>query len=965
MTRTIRYTFSYLCLFFYLVFPCFIYSQEKSELKEIFVEAESYFLFEEYNEALPLYLQLNEKQPSNDNINYRIGICYLNIPYEKSKSISFLEKAIKNITNDYKEGSFKETKAPQDVYFYLGNAYRINDNLDKALYNYNKFLKLLDEEIYDIDLVKEQIKACENAKKLIKSPIYLKSINLGNKINTRFADINPVVSHNESVMIFTSKLQFYDAVFFSKKIDGEWSFPINLMFDFGVDGDCLPTSISNDGTELYIYRNDGFIGNIYVSYYVDEKWTPIKKLNENINTKYWESHACISSDGKTLYFTSNRKEGYGGLDIYISERNEVTDEWGPAKNIGPVINTRYNDNTPFITDDGKTLYFSSYGHHNMGGYDIFYSTKLDNNKWSAPLNMRYPINSTDDDLFFVPVQNGIYAYYSKFEPEGYGKKDIYRLEIFSEDHPRKFEIKGIVSTKNNIKIPNENIKISLFDISNYDTIGVIHPDKESNQYTFTTISGDYRLIIESDGYKQIIEKIIIPEDYLHSEITLSTELIPEPHKPSLEISDKEEVSLIEIEEKVYHVDSYKPLKIKLKLEKDSELFVEIYTDSTLINSEKFKIEKKRFTYTYEPFKGKNIIKFKLVDKNNNVDNEEVEIYYYPKEDIVTEKEYETETEKTIENKLIVFLDDLIKLSEGNLKTVLINLDLKAEGITTIPELIQYLKNQTQFYDYTVEDVNTLVLSLISRNQVLNFKTRLIKLAEGDLKLVLEKLDIDAEGITSIREIIKYLETQAQYNDYSKEDIIPFVLTLIAPENLEKFQLSLVQLAKGNLKTFLEGLDLEKEKINSIAELLNYLEKQAQYQDYTKEDLLSLLLVFITQEEIKEIFFRLTQHAEGNLKTVLEKLNLSVEGITSLSDLLNYLLDQAQYNDYTPEDVISLFLKLALQTQEDLIKISKKISPTDDSKGKKASYGLYYLLIVFIMVILIVAFIQRKKFIGKK
>jgi len=379
---------------FYILIPSKIYSQEDIDLKEKFLEAESYFLFEEYTEALPAYLILNENDPTNDNINYRIGVCYLNITYEKEKSIEFLEKASKNITLDYKEGSFKETRCPLEVYFFLGDAYRVNDNLDKALENYHKFMNELNEEVYNKHIVEEQILACERAKKLKESPIYYNSVNLGDIINDRYPNFNPVVSRDESMIIFSSKLPFYEAVYFSKKVEGEWTIPVNLIPYFGIDEDAFPTSISSDGKELYIYRNDEFDGNLYISRYDGDVWSPIEKLNENINTKFWESHACISPDGKTLYFTSNRKDTYGGLDIYKSERNSPSEEWGPAKNLGKVINTEYNEETPFLSEDGKTLYFSSYGHYNMGGYDIFYSTLLDNNKWAVPLNMGYPINTT-------------------------------------------------------------------------------------------------------------------------------------------------------------------------------------------------------------------------------------------------------------------------------------------------------------------------------------------------------------------------------------------------------------------------------------------------------------------------------------------------------------------------------------------------------------------------------------------
>jgi tetratricopeptide (TPR) repeat protein len=374
----------------------------ENSLKELFLEAESYFLYEEYTEALPLYLKINKQQPNNDNINFKIGVCYLNIPYEKEKSIEYLEKAVKNIHPYAKPTSLKETMAPPDAMYYLGNAYRINNQLDKALTTYNKFKDKLDPTVYDDNLVNDQIVSIKNAKKLAKKPVYFEKTNLGDVINSKSTEFNAVVSSDETVLVYNVKLQFYDALFYTTKVNGRWSPPINIIPDLGVDGDVYATSISADGKELYIYRSDNFDGNLYVSVFKNGRWNPVVKLNENINTKYWESHACIAADGKTLYFTSNRKGGNGGLDIYKATRTNF-DDWGNVTNLGPEINSPFNEETPFITDDGKTLFFSSYGHFNMGGYDIFYSTLLDDGKWSSPLNLGYPINSTDDDVFFVPV----------------------------------------------------------------------------------------------------------------------------------------------------------------------------------------------------------------------------------------------------------------------------------------------------------------------------------------------------------------------------------------------------------------------------------------------------------------------------------------------------------------------------------------------------------------------------------
>ena len=497
-----------LTLVFLLINFCiyFIVAQEKEKQnpKDIFLEAESYLLYEEYTEALPLFLKLSKAEPENDNLNFKVGLCYLSVPYEKDRAINYLEKATKNISKEYKSNSLKETKAPLDALFYLGNAYRINNQLDKALEIYNSFKKQINPEIYDETLVDEQIAAIERAKRYQSKPLKYEPKNLGENINSKFSETNAVVSADERTLIYNVKLQFYDALFYSVKEDNnEWSAPINIIPELGVDGDVYATSVSADGKELYIYRSDNYDGNIYVSHYFNNRWTPIKRLNENINTKYWESHASISADGTTLYFSSNRKGGYGGLDIFQSKRSDIkTDDWQRAQNLGAQINTTYNEETPFITEDASTLYFSSYGHFNMGGYDIFYSNQLENDIWSAPLSMGYPINTADDDLFFVPVKNGGFAYVCRYYPENFGKTDIYKVEIYSDQHPRKFILKGLVSIPAGVESANFKLVAYIINRTTRDTIHIIPIDPKKAKFDSKLNAGNYQLVIQGLGMEK-------------------------------------------------------------------------------------------------------------------------------------------------------------------------------------------------------------------------------------------------------------------------------------------------------------------------------------------------------------------------------------------------------------------------------------------------------------------------------
>lgn len=443
-------------------------SQSKEDNRNNFNDAESWIIYESYNDALPLYLQLLKAYPGNANFKYRIGQCYLNTPGEKTKAISYLEDAVKNINPNYKEGKFTETGAPYDALYYLANAYLINNQTDKALKTYEQFKINLDPAVYDSTIVNFQIQSCRNANEMIRKPLNVKLRNIGSTINSYGNDFNPVISDNEDLLVFSRSMAFYDAILYSVRVNGQWSEPKNLNEVMKIDRDLFPTSVSNDGKTLYLYSSADYDGIIYTTRFENGSWSPIVKLNENINTKYWESHATLSHDNKKLFFTSNRKGTLGGLDIYVSKRDSSGD-WGPAINLGPAINTPYNEESPFLAEDDKTLFFSSRGHFNIGGYDIFYSTLNGNGEWSVPVNIGYPLNTTDDDVFYMPLRNGYEGYTSKEIPGGMGDQDIYRVEIFPDNHTQLLKSSdSIVAQATNLAKPNNTADLNLHTDENIE-----------------------------------------------------------------------------------------------------------------------------------------------------------------------------------------------------------------------------------------------------------------------------------------------------------------------------------------------------------------------------------------------------------------------------------------------------------------------------------------------------------------
>jgi Tol biopolymer transport system component len=416
-----------LCFIVAIIFSSLVFAQENKNLQDKFLEAEFFLLKENYSDALNYYLQLYEKLPDNSNLAYCIGVCYLNIQGKKNLAIQYLETASKNMSAKHKEGTISQTAAPYDALYDLAKAYRINFMFDKAKETFIKYSgTLLPDDKENIDFIKHEIEVCSTAKTLISKPVAYTEENIGEQFNDEKANFSPLISADGKSFAYMVSLKFYDAVMFSRLVNGKWSAPINITPELQSDGDLYISCLSADGKLLFLSKNDNYDSDIFSSSFDGKSWSKTIKLNKNINTKYWESHGFISEDGNQLIFASDRPGGFGGLDLYISRK--VKGDWGPAVNLGPEINTQFNEDRPFLINNGKTLFFSSQGHENMGGYDIFRSDLQPNNLWSEPKNLGYPLNTPDDNFFFMPIKDGKSGYYSIYkESGGYGREDIYKI----------------------------------------------------------------------------------------------------------------------------------------------------------------------------------------------------------------------------------------------------------------------------------------------------------------------------------------------------------------------------------------------------------------------------------------------------------------------------------------------------------------------------------------------------------
>ncbi len=516
-----------------LIISCVAASaQSKKEMKEIYAQAESYYLYEEYELANQLYLLL--ENPENLNVAYKIGACYLNIPDEKDKAIQYLESAVRNSSYDAKSGSFNERRAPLDAYFILAKAYMINNELDKGQRTLETFRSLARETeekggMENLDFVDQQIQACKIAMEFRKNPVTISKEILGPDFSLGSMNVNPAVSFDGNTIVYTEQRGLVNIILFSKRIRGKWQFPVEITKQLNAGDDCSSCSLNKDGTELFLYKNDNFDGNIYTSKYINDEWTPIEKLNRNINTKYYESHASVTADGTKLYFTSNREGGEGGLDIYVSERDESGD-WGEAVNLGAIVNTMYNEDNPFMVEGNSFLYFCSEGHNSMGGYDNFKCQYI-NGKFKPPENLGSPVNTTDDDKFFLPFNNGVNAYYSM--KTDYKKKEIFFLEFKTPAVDKEYKLTGQFMHNDTALAVIKDYNINILNRMTGDTLYRGKPDMTSGSYDINIAPGVFNVVYSGDeDFLFAIDTAINldnPELILTLDITLTRDsLLAEP-----------------------------------------------------------------------------------------------------------------------------------------------------------------------------------------------------------------------------------------------------------------------------------------------------------------------------------------------------------------------------------------------------------------------------------------------------
>ncbi len=469
--------------------------QDKSENEISYYRAEYLRTINKFEKALALYLDLPERGIDNANIRYKIGITYLNIQGKKDQSIPYLLSASEKVTRKYKNGSsFKEKKAPEEVFLYLGDAYLKNNEIDKAIQYYKRY-KETTRKNKDQEVIEKRLESCLLAKELQKNPKNISFLKFPVE-TTDHLNFNPAISQDGNSLIYNSKRKGYIPIYYTTKKNNKWSKPRNISLEVESDGDYLVSSISANGKKIYLINQELDDDDIFVSKLSKGRWSKAISLGNKVNSIYNETHATSSSNGKYLYIVSDRLGGNGGSDIYrlVSDENG---NWGQIKNLGKRINTKNNEATPFLDKTEGKLFFSSQGHNTMGGYDIF-SVSLSNDSSLVQIkNIGFPINSTDDDLFFTPGYKDTIGFMSRADTINEPGQAIYMLGYFSENIIKKYKLKVQLVAKDSAKIVFSNLIVQIKGESGDLIIPSISPD-QYGEFSITLPKGKYILNISGN-----------------------------------------------------------------------------------------------------------------------------------------------------------------------------------------------------------------------------------------------------------------------------------------------------------------------------------------------------------------------------------------------------------------------------------------------------------------------------------
>lgn len=404
----------------------------KEQVKQAKSEGAEAFKNENYKQALKYYEALIDYDKTDIESQYRLGVCYIKTNINKKKAAEHLKEVV------------GKKEAPKDTYYFLGIALMYNHEFVDAIDAFERYREQQKGKTNPAMMVDRHAEWCQNAMELMKNPVDVKFFNPGKLVNSINNDFRPVCSANDSVVYFSSNRkgnfggqvdgfgEFVTDVYTTAVNEADWGKAKNAGTNLNNDGYNEVLYLTMNGDKMLVYNEGGSAGSTEIAYseLKGKQWPkPAPLANDlGINAKSGISGACITQDGKTLYFSAELKGGKGGKDIWKIEKDTTTGKWGQPINLGDNVNTKYNDINPWMFYDGKTLFFASEGHNSMGGYDLFRSYMPDPRQgWSKAENLGFPINTVYDDESISMNGTGHTAYIAALRNDGAGELDIYRI----------------------------------------------------------------------------------------------------------------------------------------------------------------------------------------------------------------------------------------------------------------------------------------------------------------------------------------------------------------------------------------------------------------------------------------------------------------------------------------------------------------------------------------------------------
>ncbi len=391
------------------------------------------FNYTHRKQATELFTLATQLNPHNAKAQFMAGQSIM-LTVNKEKSLPYFRQAWK-----------LNPEVDEDILYFIGQAYHHNYKFDSAILFYDRYNRILArslrlEKSNKINDVNRKIFECRNAVIYLENPVDVKISHLSENINSEFPDYAPTINGEETLLVFTSRrpegnqnasvatdLDYYEDIFYSELVDGKWQPSKNMRGPLNTNYHNSSVAISQDGNEMILYH-DSNGGDLFISTKGKNfEWSQPQPMN-GINSEYLENSASLSADNQKIFITSNRPGGYGGTDIYSADLEKG--RWVNIRNLGPLVNTELDEDGVFISASGKHLYFSSNGHAGMGDMDI-YRSALDTitGQWSEPLNLGYPINSPENDIYFVLNASETDAYISSVRVENIGEQDIYKVNM--------------------------------------------------------------------------------------------------------------------------------------------------------------------------------------------------------------------------------------------------------------------------------------------------------------------------------------------------------------------------------------------------------------------------------------------------------------------------------------------------------------------------------------------------------